>query len=79
LYINQQQKTLIEQTKSIFKQKFNMKDDGELHYTLGNAILHNRKEGWTILHQKRYLISKLQKFCMLNSNPLSNPCKWAQD
>jgi hypothetical protein len=55
-----------------------MKNDGELHYTLGNAILHNRK-GWTILHQKRYLISRLQEFHMFNSNPLSNPCKWAQE
>jgi hypothetical protein len=54
-----------------------MKDDGELHYALGNAILHNRK-GWTILHQK-YLISRLQEFHMLNSNPLRNPCKWAQE
>jgi hypothetical protein len=44
--------TLIEQTKFIFQQEFDMLDDGEVHYTLGNAILHNNKKGWTILHQK---------------------------
>ncbi len=65
--------TLIEQTKFIFQQEFDMLDDGEVHYTLGNAILHNNKKGWTILHQKWYLISKLQKNHMFNCNSLSTP------
>ncbi len=44
--------TLIEQTKFILQQEFDMLNDGEIHYTLGNAILHNHKKGWTILHQE---------------------------
>lgn len=37
--------TLIEQIKFILQQEFNMSDDGEIHYTLGNAILHNHQKG----------------------------------
>ncbi len=44
--------TLIEQTKFILQQEFDMLDDGKIHYTLGNGILHNHKKGWTILHQE---------------------------
>jgi hypothetical protein len=36
---------LIEQIKFILQQEFKMLDDGEIHYTLGNAILHNHQEG----------------------------------
>jgi hypothetical protein len=37
--------TLIEQIKFIIQQEFNMSNDGEIHYTLSNAILHNHQEG----------------------------------
>jgi hypothetical protein len=33
--------TLIEQTKLILKQKFNMMDDAKFHYTLSNVIICN--------------------------------------
>ncbi len=36
---------LIEQIKFILQQEFNMSYDGEIHYTLGNAILHNHQKG----------------------------------
>lgn len=36
--------TLIERTKFIFQQEFDMLDDGEIHYTLSNAIFHNHKK-----------------------------------
>ncbi len=65
--------TLIEQTKFILQQEFDMLDDGKIHCTLGNAILHNHKKGWTILHQESYLISKLQEFHMFNGNSLNTP------
>jgi len=44
--------TLIKQTKFILQQEFDMLDDEEIHYTLGNAIFHNHQKGWTILHQE---------------------------
>jgi hypothetical protein len=50
-----------------------MLDDGKIHYTLGNGILHNHKKGWTILHQEWYLVSKLQEFHMFNCNSFSTP------
>jgi hypothetical protein len=50
-----------------------MYDEGEIHYTIGNAIIRNRQEGWLILHQHKYLTSKLQEFNMLNYNPSSTP------
>jgi hypothetical protein len=37
--------TLIEQIKFILQQEFNMSNDGEIHYTLSNAILYNHQEG----------------------------------
>ncbi len=36
--------TLIEQTKFILQQEFDMLGDGEIRYTLSNAILHNHKK-----------------------------------
>jgi len=33
--------TLIQQVKDILQHKFNMFDEGEIHYTLGNAITRN--------------------------------------
>ncbi len=60
-------------TKFILQQEFDMLDDGEIHYTLGNAILHNHKKGWTILHQEWYPISKLRKIHMFNCNSLKTP------
>ncbi|KAG0600943.1 hypothetical protein M758_11G072600, partial [Ceratodon purpureus] len=50
-----------------------MSDEGELHFTLGNAILRNRSEGWTFIHQQKYLTSKLEEFNMLNSKSISTP------
>lgn len=64
---------LIQQIKDIMQQEFDMSDEGEIHYTIGNAIIRNRQEGWLILHQQNYLTSKLQEFNMLNCNPLSTP------
>lgn len=50
-----------------------MSDEGEICYTIGNAIIKNLQEGWLILHQHKYLTSKLQEFNMLNYNPSSTP------
>lgn len=50
-----------------------MLDEGDLHYTLGNAILRNRSEGWTIIHQQKYLTSKLKEYKMLDCDPINTP------
>ena len=67
------QLTLIQNLKAILQMEFDMSDEGDLHYTLGNAILRNRIEGWTIIHQQKYLTSKLQDYNMLNCNSVSTP------
>ena len=64
---------LIQQVKDILHKEFDMSDEGEIHYILGNAIIRNRTQGWIILHQQKYLTNKLQEFNMLNCNPLSTP------
>lgn len=47
------------QMKAIMQKEFEMADEGEIHYTLGNAIIRNRGQGWIYLHQEKYLTSKL--------------------
>ena len=67
------QLSLIQNMKSLLQSEFDMSDEGELHFTLGNAIIRNRDEGWIIIHQQKYLISKLEEYNMLDCNPVSTP------
>lgn len=39
----------------------------KIHYILSNAILRNKKEGWIILHQEKYLTNNLNEFNILNT------------
>lgn len=41
------QLTFILNIKTLLQQEFDMSDEGELHFTLGNAIIRNKSEGWT--------------------------------
>jgi len=50
-----------------------MIDEGDIHYILGNVVLRNRKEHWTILHQQPYLTTKFEEYNILNCNSLSTP------
>jgi len=50
-----------------------MFDKGKLHYTLGNSIIRNKIEGWTFIHQEKYLTNKLLEYNMMNCNLLSTP------
>jgi hypothetical protein len=50
-----------------------MYDEGEVHYHIGNVIIKNCIEGWIILHQTKYLASKLQEFGMFESNLSNTP------
>lgn len=65
--------SLIKDLKLSLHSQFEMTDDGELHYTLGNAIIRNRQERWLIIHQQQYIKSKLILYNMLNCNPLPTP------
>ena len=42
--------SLIHKIKAILHTTFEMTDEGEIHYILGNSIIRNCHEGWTILH-----------------------------
>ena len=67
------QLTFILNIKTLLQQKFDMSDEGELHFTLGNAIIRNKSEGWTFIHQQKYLISKLTEYNMLDYKSISTP------
>jgi len=60
--------SLIQLIKNILQQEFDIPDEREIHYTLGNTIVRNRPESWTIIHQQKYLTNKLQEFDLLNCN-----------
>ncbi len=57
----------------LFCSKFEMSNESELHYTIGNVIIKNSTEGWIILHQTKYLTSKLQELGMFESNLINTP------
>ena len=67
------QLTFILNIKTLLQQEIDMSDEGELHFTLGNAIIRNKSEGWTFIHQQKYLISKLTEYNMLDSKSISTP------
>lgn len=60
--------SLTQQVKAILQTKFEMSDEGDLHYTLSNAIRRNQQESWTSIHQQQYLTSKLKENDILNCN-----------
>ena len=65
--------SLIHDLKCTLQKEFDMSNDDEIHYILGNTILKNQQARWLIINQQNYLISKLQEYNMLNCNPLSTP------
>lgn len=63
----------LQNIKWLLQIEFDMSDEGEVHFTLGNAIVHNRVEGWTMIHKQKYLISKLKEYNMLDCKPITTP------
>ena len=57
--------------KHALESKFEMKDLGELHYCLGITV--ERDSSRIRLNQKFYLTQVLERFDMLNANPVSTP------
>jgi hypothetical protein len=57
--------------KKLLKQKFEMKDLGELRYFLGIEVIQSPKGIWLL--QKQYALNKLSEYGMMNCKPISIP------
>ncbi len=55
--------------KKLLKQKFEMKDLGELHYFLGIEVIKSPKGIWLL--QRQYALNKLAEFGMTGCKPIS--------
>jgi hypothetical protein len=59
--------------KKLLKQKFEMKDLGELRYFLGIEVIQSPKRIWLL--QRQYALNKLIKYGMTVCKPISIPLK----
>ncbi len=57
--------------KKLLKQKFEMKDLGELHYFFGIEVIQSPKGIWLL--QRQYALNKLSKYGMTGYKPISIP------
>ncbi len=57
--------------KKLLKQKFKMKDLGELRYFLGIEVIQSPKGIWLL--QRQYALNKLSKYGMTSCKPISTP------
>jgi len=61
----------ISDLKKLLKQKFEMKDLGELRYFLGIEVIHSPKGIWLL--QRQYALNKLFEYGMTGCKPISIP------
>jgi hypothetical protein len=61
----------ISDLKKLLKQKFEMKDLGELHYFLSIEVIHSPKGIWLL--QRQYALNKLSEYGMTGCKPISIP------
>jgi hypothetical protein len=61
----------ISDLKKLLKQKFEMKDVGELHYFLNIEVIHSPNGIWLL--QRQYALNKLAKYGMTSCKPISIP------
>jgi len=61
----------ISDLKKLLKQKFEMKDLGELRYFLGIEVIQSPKGIWLL--QRQYALNKLSKYGMTGCKPISIP------
>ncbi len=59
----------ISNLKKLLKQKFEMKDLGELHYFLGIEVIQSPKRIWLL--QRQYGLNKLSEYGMTGCKPIS--------
>jgi hypothetical protein len=57
--------------KKLLKQKFEMKDLGELRYFLGIEVIRSPKGIWLL--QRQYALNKLSEYGMIGCKPISIP------
>jgi hypothetical protein len=57
--------------KKLLKQKFDMKDLGELHYFLGIEVIQSPKGIWLL--QRQYALNKLSEYGMTGCKPILIP------
>jgi len=63
----------ISDLKKLLKQKFEMKDLGELHYVLNIEVIQFPKGIWLL--QRQYAFNKLSEYGMTGCKPISIPLK----
>src|SRR5438045_2092145 len=63
----------INELKAQLKEEFEMKDLGELKYVLGMQVYRDRERGQIHINQSGYVNSVLEKFGLLECNPVSTP------
>jgi len=61
----------ISDLKKLLKQKFEMKDLGELRYFLGIEVIQSPKRIWLL--QRQYALNKLSEYGMMGCKPISIP------
>jgi len=61
----------ISDLKKLLKQKFEMKDLGELRYFLGIEVIQSPKGIWLL--QRQYALNKLSEYGMMGCKPISIP------
>lgn len=59
--------------KIALKERYKMKDMGELSYILGISVIQDKEKNCVFLHQKHYIEAMLQKYGMGNANPVATP------
>jgi len=59
----------ISDLKKLLKQKFEMKDLGKLHYSLGIEVIQSPKRIWLL--QRQYALNKLSEYGMTDCKPIS--------
>jgi len=65
--------TSIEKLKSELKNRFKMTDLGQKLDFLGLDIIQEKETGSILINQRRYLVGVLERFGMMDSNPLNTP------
>ncbi len=71
LIITRNSNVNISNVKKLLKQKFEMKDLGELRYFLGIEVIQSPKGIWLL--QRQYALNKLSEYGMTGCKPISIP------
>ena len=64
---------LLEMEKRNLSKRFEMVDEGEVHFILGMQVKRNRKEGLLSISQQAFLSSTLKRFGMEDCKPVATP------